>query len=430
MRTGLTTLVRIPGLILLTAVSHGMACGNQVSNQCDSIPLAVERMLLPGQQTTLGLGLKVRCSSSPVPVVENVFVEVFSPSNKQVPFTVSFPIVAEPSTGVDAGTDLVVDVTFTPTQPGSWHLGARFEPNFGTAQQDINVVEWRGDASVETVSLNGVVDCSHFLGTDKGALLCLRSRKQATEAIVVNRANQQIEFESLTAEHDVVWRAFGGRLERLVDDGASLQISNSGQLTVGQQSNLRIVGNEVWVYTIRNAVGELTRAIPVPADGGLELERFATLFDVTGSALALMVKPAGILLADSFDLTQLSPDGGRHKIGGEATLAGSDSDAIWFWTTRGLEAVSPRADSFHRFRSAIPLPSSYLDPGDPFRSFSPVIPLSRGPNEARGVARLDPNGIVVEMFDSGVSYEPISSASRRSAYARSLDGKSVRIFSR
>ena len=67
-------------------------------------------------------------------------------------------------------------------------------------------------------------------------------------------------------------------------------------------------------------------------------------------------------------------------------------------------------------------------PAGPLSPASPVFPLGTG--ATTGVLVAGPTAIGYEIYDPGPDYAPVTSATRSHAFARSADGKTVKVFSR
>lgn len=79
----------------------------------------------------------------------------------------------------DSQTGMTTVVTFTPQEPGAYHLTARFEPNLGLVQEDVFIAENHQGATAAFTfdSHTGLDVCNSLDVTEQGRLLCLSPLK-------------------------------------------------------------------------------------------------------------------------------------------------------------------------------------------------------------------------------------------------------------
>src|SRR5438309_2321984 len=85
------------------------------------------------------------CSDPAMETVTSISVEVLDPADQKVAATATPP--------VQANGDVTSTVSFTPATPGPYHVTARFLPNGGTVQRDVQVAVDKQSLSPNTVAL-------------------------------------------------------------------------------------------------------------------------------------------------------------------------------------------------------------------------------------------------------------------------------------
>jgi hypothetical protein len=149
----------------------------------------------------------------------------------------------------------------------------------------------------------------------------------------------------------------------------------------------------------------------------------------------LMVTDEGALVTTARAIAILSPDGGMESLPFDGPFAGSDSDALWLSRRDNYSPITTLSaigwtDAGVR-EATLPLPSGPLGDYRTFVSPSNTV-VGSFPPILRGaiVPRFEAGHIALEAYDPGEGYAPVSSATRRHAFARSLDGGAVKIFDR
>ncbi len=160
------------------------------------------------QPVTVTALLPVSCGMR---VPTSVTVSVLDPSSNPIAHTST-----EPRATNDG---FETDVSFTPTVPGTYHLAARFEPNFGTAQANVIVAAERRDAG--SILVPGRCDRGDF--TPGGLVLC----RNADTVDVLDAGRQFEGFPFVARWSSTLWLSTGTRLERWVEDGGSFELTDA-----------------------------------------------------------------------------------------------------------------------------------------------------------------------------------------------------------
>lgn len=421
---------------------------------CRFEELRFERFLTVGEQAQVEFGLDENCYADiqeVFPVRLTAVVEVFDPTGKSVPHT-----DAEPERRMVGSSHFedAVKVTFTPDRPGTWRLSADFGAEFGKTVQDIEVVHWRGHARDRVIRWSVPPDCLGYELTDQATALCLQftppSASMPFALSVATSRGQVIEGTGFAVSGNVLWRltstAGASSVERLEDDGTAFSVTHSVFSPFATAGALAASSNEAWLFGNATAqVGPLSLLSLTPEqDGGISFEetpvpgRFAL-----GVALGT---EANLLFTDHLALAVR--DGGLVSLEETGRLVGADPGALWF--EDNTDPLAPAnslggpqelkvawAEAGGLRTATLPLPRQhFLNTRRRFHFGAPVVPMSAvsvgpdAPTVSFAFPRLEGARISLESFDAGPDFEPVSAATARHAFARSLDGGELKIFDR
>jgi hypothetical protein len=457
--------MRIAGAVLVLSVAS--ACGPTGCSLFGPDPRALgadggpcrlasrrfDRYLTPGQPAQFRFGLFEACidqNGKEHDVATEVKVEILDPNGKPFPHFASGPIrVVTPS--APNVFENVVEVLFTPDQPGTWRLTASFEPGIGETGQEIEAIEWRGDAGVHVIDWAVPRGCREYGMTDLGTAVCFGGQPGQVE--LETHRGQSMKAQSFALEHDTLWRVTyvdGGSslVERLVDDGVSFRTTHAfGETFVGT-GVIALRGDEAWLFGGYRVSGTMTLRQLRPQDGGTIS---SDKIEIPGKhAVSVTVGPGGALLGASDGERQsfmfASREGVVSKLvdAGMTTPLASDSVAFWMsaeeqnavlnWqaTDLGLATVGVGGVAWIRMQ----LPHQTFNFSISGLAAVPLVPMERseqgptGPAKGIAVPRLAGSRIALEMYDAGSDFGQVVSATRTHAFAVALDGGSLKVFAR
>jgi hypothetical protein len=430
------------GPLLALLLTSSCSCGAPPvpidNSPCRIATRPFTEFLVPGMPARVRLRLSVSCPDGTLgPKLDDFTSEVLDPDNKAVAHS------AEKDTSGEFNSVGVV-LSFTPDRPGTWHLSATLNPGVGIAQGSIEVVEWRGDAGVQLFDWPNHPVCDAVDLTGKGSAVCLRNTGDSFLSRefewVVHRPGGVDESHfaaSMVVIDDVVWSLRGNTLERRVDDGVTVGLTHSTALATLNTSErppaLAAWREHAWVLD----GGQLLHVETV-SDGGLAIDSrqvFAPEASNVFGPAGLAVGPDRLLLVGGEPGFQAVISGGtfdggfRHATQGLIHL-GSDPETIWLNSGEVLIAVAPRAGGFEQQTLILPEGSAFGFASVATRGRARVVPMFAAVAVPSVVPRLDPGRIALELYDAGPEFQPVGFATRRHAFAWSLDGGRLKAFDR
>jgi hypothetical protein len=437
---------------LMAGIALCVGCPPPAPPFCQVTERRFDRFLVPGEPVKLTVGFDEGCAhfgpepTTTIHVADQVMVEVRNPDDEAVAFTVTAPM-RTPGNFSFANT---AEITFTPDRPGSYRVNAIFEPAIGRSQQVIEAVTPRPDAGVRVIPVTLPSDCQQYAVTDLGTVLCaygvMNNSRIDEQSTLATHRGQSLEAVAVAMDQNVVWRlTTEGTLERLVDNGTSLEATHSrARMQVANSHAMAAGDGALWLASGQADQHPFFKAYlvavrPAP-DGGLDVEDKGLTEFVPG-AVTVDEKAARIYgftnTGNAPLVISFFPDGGSSRFPVTGNLAGPEGDTFWFITNFvNLTAVRQAGDAV--LRSSVSLPKGIINLNSQ-RVLSPstvIVPTAepfRGGlavNPPFAVPRFDGTSIVLETYDTGREYQSVSSATSRHAFARSIDGKSIKIFSR
>jgi hypothetical protein len=330
-------------------------------------------------------------------------------------------------------------------------VNAKFEPGIGEPHTNFTVIPTPGDAGVRIAPVNFPAACWQYAVTALGTVLC------ASQDELVTQRDEHIPGKFFAINGNVVWSVTAGPspgIERRVDDGTSFKMTHRIERPLPAVAFLQAGLEDAYLlpevppsFMPGDAFPALLRVRSSP-DGGLLTEKLAAASEAevrgmtvrTDDVLLLGVTSAGqprvtSLLADGGFRQFPSPFGGGMG-GDDAVLWGRDD--LQMPHRAQLLALRPSGSQLTRAELTLPssvgiLPLSRLaiSPWSPLFPMSPEFDLTGRPLNPRVVLPwFDGSNIRLEYFDPGPDYAQVVSATRTHAFARSLDGKTVKVFSR
>ena len=414
----------------LLALAAGCNCSdNPPPPRCLVTNRGVDALLIAGERSTVSFGLNIDCGSpelnASAPKADQVTVEVLDPANKAVLHLSLTP------RQVDSAL-VLADLTFTPGQPGPWHLSATFEPSIGRVQLDVEVAEMHHDAGFRVVAWNGPADCEQYDLTEAGTVLCLQAVADPDSEKIVT-ASQTLSASGYALDHNALWRWIAGDagvVVRMIDDGGMFQTTHTFNVGSAVWGGLAAEGGSGWLLELENKQGpfSLFHLRPSP-DGGTPSDRTEVTggrtFGIVKSQVGVAAHADGRVIQTDSSLILERPDGGSEEPAADGTsLLGADSQGLWILHQSNLVLIAPGAAGLDRATLALPGSLAMIRRHNPVvGAFPPVL--------ARGMTpRPDGTRLALEAWDVGSLFEPVSSATRSHAFARSIDGKSLKIFDR
>lgn len=416
-----------------------LACNPPQPPTCSTTPFAPAALLLTDEPATVRVALQTVCFDQmgrtfgdPKPATD-VKVEVFDPDNHAVPFTTN-GVQTGPSDAGFVASDTFVDVTFTPTIDGPYSVSGQFEPSKGRVQAIFNPVRKRTDGGVRVLPTTLPTDCTQYglLGDD---LVCVHPG--TTGFVELAAGGAAFPGEQFLVGDDALWVVSGPdgarKIDRLGRDAGTF-VKTHG-MTTSAGSLMIAPDGDGGLWTIE--VGLMRRLAPV-ADGTLEvaLQRGSSNvpFAIAGTPDRMIA-----LTRSSFqavEIVSFQRDGGfsTQAANRQVDFAWSDTSQLWL-------------SSNQNFGAPPPVDLSVVDaPGTATRvavlgtvnlmslpgTLSPACPvIADGIGPGRPLVPLnDVGGPRFETFDPGPGYFPVTSANARHAFARSKDGKTVKVFDR
>ena len=241
-----------------------------------------------GESISIELAVSTPCSEEPR--AGAVHTAVLGPDSEPVEHT--------NNGAMQWSSGLATAVTFPPAVPGPYHLAARFEPNFGLAQQDLLAgVNRAGRAPVPGLSLpaSEARGCTDFALTAHDAVLCQLPRDE----VRVYRGGvlqQQLPAGPLAVVGNTVWLAHDGGLHSYVDTG-------TGSLLPGPEAKVSPT-----VLSLTGTADEVTVV------GRSEAQRFAI---ENGTLVPRETWPFSLTVTFSEGLIMAASSGGRFTVVGE-----------------------------------------------------------------------------------------------------------------
>jgi hypothetical protein len=408
---------------------------------CVVSELPFDQLLFPGQVANVSVGLVGSCReliSGNVHVADEVKFEVFDPDDQPVAFTASAP---ERRGDSSSFTNTAV-VTFTPQRAGPYRVTAAFEPGIGRTQQTIEAITWRGDAGFRVLPAESLPRaCIQYGVTAQGTILCTLERYPAID--VVTDRGQTLVGDSFALDEDVLWRGTirDAGIDRLVDDGGMFELTHRVANMV--PGNMEARDGGLWLAARLGSQGldTIVRHLQPEPDGGMTIEVKASVpnFYTDGMAVAedlivlcnSGVAPSGASIVPIKGVQRFSLPLGQFTGADEGTLwiAGNNNDIFAVQLTPALPVLGPL-----RVPRIVPgkLPNQALSPWSPIVRSSTVgdggAPTTPPPHSA--LPRIDGTRLTFEVFDAGSEYFQVRNATRKHAFARSVDGKWLKIFDR
>jgi hypothetical protein len=447
---------RWAGWLVLAVV--GLGCRQvDVEPSCVLTTRRFEHFLAPGEPANVTVSLSEACfdgTSKRVHIADAVTAEVFNPAGEKVPSTVSGLSWSKGR----AFLDNTATVSFTPDQPGTWLIQAKFEPSIGNATLSIEALNARSDAGVRVVAVGLLpADCQQYGLTRSGVALCTRA-PAADPQVLYASGGQEFAATGFAVDENSVWMlpetAYGGvtvvgtaRVSRWEEVGGAFERTHLFSNGVRSGSSMVATRGDLWVGAGSTTAPLLN--LRLEPDGGAAR---AELGPLPWTVTALVVPVAGDAVnAFGFPPTErdfvprasiatLRRDAGFQTFFlGFEQLAGVEDGAFWSWSvqdeTTALSVSQPIGERL--VRATLPLPKGFIPLGPAVLNPSfPLVPLSsefsgdlRVIGEA-AVPRFDGTKIWLDVFDPGPDYFPVTSASPTHVFARSRDGKTLKVFER
>jgi hypothetical protein len=378
-----------------------------------------------GEPSTVTLGLLQACPNSDAhraTAADHVTVEVFDPDDQPVPFTVSEIIRSLRGSSV---VDTSVEVSFTPHRVGGWRINANFEPGVGRMSEVVQAIERHGDAGMRVLAVEFPPDCVEYSITEQGTALCATRGPHGAIDLATGRG-QRIPGSQFVVEPNAVWsvRHVPPMVERWVDDGNALRLSHTLKPAPSVRATSPGAGG-LWMLGeafIDSATYPLFSVEP-QLDGGLLLQERGS---VSGESREILAGDPLSISGDRSVVTFLADGGSRRVSVPIGAFAGTDDSTHWLHNGDALTAIRPLAAA--TLQASVAIPSSGLPDRPLLLPSTPVI-FSTDRSQA-AVPQFDGTGIRLELYDSGPDYAPISTANSRHVFARSLDGKLLKVFDR
>jgi hypothetical protein len=287
-------------------------------------------VILVGGETILRVApnLSFGCESGEeVPTPASFTVEVYDADNQPVENHAS---LARPSTGLST-------ISFTPSKPGRHHIFAAFDPVGGIQQFDLfAAMNHENEAQALTVRQS----CTSLARTTKGALVC--DQDVIRDGAYVQRFTNSM----LAVAGDVVWVVNNARVQRYVDSGTALTLSQSLENGMGTPEFLHATENELVVlyssiiqrFTV-SGTGLFTTGTAVWTPSNIPLSSAAgsrVMAVRTGDRLGIVTRiTAGTTITSGYQVCPYRLEGGRFVRSPEpctsfsGTLVGYEPDALW-----------------------------------------------------------------------------------------------------
>jgi hypothetical protein len=287
-------------------------------------------VILVGEETTLRVApiLPFSCQSGEeVPTPTSFTVEVYDADNQLVE---SHSSLSRPSTGLST-------ISFTPSKPGRHHVFAAFDPVGGIHQFDLFAAM---NHASQARSLTVRQPCNSLELTTQGALVC-------DQDVIRNGTYVQRFANSLLAvAGDVVWVVNNARVQRYVDSGTALTLTQSLDNGMGTPEFLHASENELVViyssvvqrFTV-SGTGLSTTGTAVWSPSGIPLSGPGggrVLAVRTGDRLGIVTRiTAGTTITSGYQACPYRLESGRFVRSAEpcssfsGTLVGYEPDALW-----------------------------------------------------------------------------------------------------
>ncbi len=417
---------------------------------CRFDELRFQQFLISGQMAPVQFGIDESCYADVPEVfssIPNAVVEVHDPDGNRVVHLETTPVRRQDGT---SHYENVATVAFTPDRPGAWRLSADFGAEIGKTVQKIEAVDLRKDAQVRVIQWNGVPpNCLGFEVSDRGTALCVTQVKPDPPQVSTS-TGQVLEGESFALFGNVLWRLTSAQgtaaIERLEDDGTKFVRTHILASPFAARGVMSARGDRAWLLSHQmGSPNPLTLVELEPAiDGGIEVTARA----VPGAAsVALAVGGDSSVAVTGARTLALAAGAGVRSLEYAGRLGGADGELLWFSANSDpsspanslgeaieLRAVRPEGDDLRSV--ALPMPRrSQLSFSRPYFGV-PLVPMSAestlpgAPAVEFAIPRAGAGAISLEMFDVGVGYAPVGAATSRHAFARALDGQSVKVFDR
>jgi hypothetical protein len=414
--------------LALFVTCQACQCAPTGEAQCLASQRAVDGFLIAGKPSTVTVGVVAVCPNSDGQrsrAADQVTVEVFDPDDQPVAFTVS-EINRTPG---DVIVPTSVEVSFTPDRVGGWRINTTFEPGIGRTSQVVQALEQRTDAGVRVVAVD-LPGCTQYAVTELGTVLCGTVNPHSGPSGVATSRGQRLSGSVFAVDQNAVWSLShaSGTLERWVDDGSALKLSHSlntelfGGFVAPHSGGLWMSGS----HPMAPSSVSVVRVEP-ELDGGLSLQKRATA--PIGVVRGMMVGDALFFSNEGSAVVTFLADGGSQNVTvPPGPFVGTDETTLWIESAvnGGLAAFRPRVGT--PLQASVSLPLSGLPSFAMMVPFTPVVGSLGGGTPA--VPRFDGTQITLEYFDPGPDYAGVSSANSKHAFARSIDGKLLKIFDR
>ncbi len=335
------------------------------------------------QFATCGAGSKVL----------EVITEVLDPMNRPVEHTRT------------AAPGFSTTVTFTPKEPGDYHLSARFEPSIGTQQVDVVVA--KDMTATTTTALNTSVPCRALEVMPSGLVLC-----QTSASLRVYRDGallQSLESDEFAVSGNVVWSTRIGVVQRQVDLGGALGLGPAVKLnTAIGDTAMKLVATADQLV----ASGSMG-TVRIALQGGMLVET-KRMYRYIGQGAGLVTGDLNLLLFWEPQGTSqgrlcrynlnTSNDLGCQELG-RVELLGSDAAGHWSHGDSTLRVDSLGADG--KVQSATMAFNGIPFTGVPFTNThveaSPAIATTEG---FHLVPRLTATGIILDAYQLPEGFVP------------------------
>ena len=383
--------------------------------------------------------LQLICAEPTALKADERVVEVIGPDELPVPFTATPPAVD----GDPQRPRVATTIAFTPDRPGPYTVTARFEPSVGRVQLGFTAVVPRTDAGFALSAIDALPDdCTQFGILGSGAPVCLAGAAGTTFAVGAERLSG-VQF---AIDGEAIW------VVRQVNGSSSVArfvpgLGFTHETEPINTADLRLIasnGEAIVAFEPTEGTGprQVTWLHP-EADGGLTHrtrsigERFA---------LGLAAGQGRLLVPTAQFRTGLEQTVVFEEDGGSTVTTGGPLPGSWSaddgtaWSDEVSLSPSGVQHVVHLLDHDGVRPRnrtvSFAAPILTDARLQPQLPVARFPSADGGEdlhavlrAGAAPD-LGWELYETGPGFGPVISATQRHAFARSLDGKTLKILDR
>lgn len=387
-----------------------------------------------GSPSEVELALNIGCDvAAQLVLPDEVRVDVIGPDERPVVFSALPPQVRDAGARVPF---VSTKVTFTPEQPGPYSVRARFEPGVGIVQHAYVAVPVRTDAGFRLVDVEGFPeDCTRFGVLASGIPVCVTGHDLGTLVLPTRR----LVGVAFALDGDTVWAAGFEpnqpelRILKIGADGTVLARSapiDHREARLVARNGVAFGGGFQPTDALLRFVAEPAATVAVQAvvpRGQFIVGLAATDAGVIATSIDSAGKPQVIVV---------SGDGGVFVAPLPLAAGRQGSDEGYIWADDAVVPVSPPGAhtlAVVEVGSAGPRIRRFNATGSgatPYPLLAPHAPIGFFRHGVSAVLRVDGAELGWELFDPGPGFGPIVAATRRHAFARSLDGKTLKILDR